>query len=451
MSSFYSNNEQKQRKYLKERAKEAENEYEQQERVYDAVDKELGLETQATNIGELSKRVARLANKSIMTTGGDTILESSIKSGKLSELFDKIKLIESKKLTHREDILREFLNNNKTVLNEAINESLPHGPDAIKNAIIAAVGDEADTMMSLIEKANKISVKDYQSPNINKSILLPKKESKERDAMASEDVNYNVKVSGKPPTKAQLEAQAKAQAELDLISLFQQDVKEGRKRETKMNLERLEKDKDKHIRQVFHNVLGEMKQQNERNKGAAEYKEQKAMIDKIMNLIENQRMYDSFEKFSKDRYYDAIADKIQRNLKKAINYKKNIATINKYTSKEAIKQFNNGLASLGSNKDYDSDTTTFEQSLAGEKIDNRAFNSGRARKTIDEDIDLFNKTLPVYMRAVNKKNYYNTLNNIIQRMSDSEIKNEMKAKLKLAASLNNRSNKSNLIRAMEHM
>ena len=55
------------------------------------------------------------------------------------------------------------------------------------------------------------------------------------------------------------------------------------------------------------------------------------------------------------------------------------------------------------------------------------------------------------MRAVNKKNYYNTLNNIIQRMSDSEIKNEMKAKLKLAASLNNRSNKSNLIRAMEHM
>jgi hypothetical protein len=434
MSSFYSTNEQKQRKYLKERAKEADNEYDQQERVWEAVDKELGLETRASNIGEFSKRVARLANKSVMDTSGDSILASSIKSGTLSELFDKVKLIESSKLTHREDVLRNFLGNNKTTLNEVINENLQHGPDAIKKAIIAAVGDEADTLLSLIEKANKISTKDYQSPNIGKSSLLSRMESKERDAMGDEDINYNVKVPGKPPTKAQLEAQAKAQAELDLISLFQQDVKEGRKRETKMNLERLEEDKDLHIRQVFHNVLGEMKRQNERNKKTAEYKEQKAMLDKIMNLIENQRMYDSFENFSKDRYYDAIADKIQRNLKKAINYKKNMDTINNYISKEAFKQFNKGLTSdsKSGHGDYDSDTTTFEQSLAGEKIDNRAFNPGRAKYTLEQNKKMFDDALNSYKNAAKTSQYNKTMTNIINRMPDGSDKEEMISKKEAA-------------------
>jgi len=57
VSLFYSSNEKKQRKYIKDRQLEEINQANQQEIVDNAIDKELGFEQKATKLSKLASRV----------------------------------------------------------------------------------------------------------------------------------------------------------------------------------------------------------------------------------------------------------------------------------------------------------------------------------------------------------------------------------------------------------
>lgn len=296
VSSFYSSNEAKERKYVDENKIRMLNDEAQQRVVDEQIASELGLEQSSTNLGNLASRIF----KKLITCDKPTIVKSKFS-------------------------------------------------DVNKN----------------------------QAENI---------------LMGAEDINYALKpLPSTPATAAEREAQAKAQANLDLISLFQQDVKEGRKRQALKDLDEMNAQEDLRLRKNFMKTLVELRGEvYTKNK----QKEDKKVLDKMMNLIENQRMHDSFMEFSNLAIRDELATKIQRNLKSLLNYKKSMQTVNKYLDKEAIKEFNKNFTEYNKsirvkkNKnlsgfidkqedDYFNDlqSTTDQGSLAGERVDGRFSNS----------------------------------------------------------------------------
>ncbi len=369
MSLFYKSNEAKERKYVKENKIRELNDEAQQEIVDEQIDKELGLDRKATNIGLLSKRVAdKLVNAKRQ---GEDILLNAINNGKLSELFDKIKLLPDSALTKNQQYIRDNLKvkQNKDNINELIQEAIPDGAEAIKSVIIQSLGDpeNQNSLLDLVSKANKLNMKDYSNtiqPSSKKS------RNRESELMAEEDINYAVKpIPSKPATPAQIEAQNKAQANLDLISLFQQDVKEGRKRQALKDLDQLSADEDLRLRKNFMKVLEEIKS-DFGNKSASEqakkeYKEGRLLVDKMMQLIENQRMHDSFMEFSNLAIKDEFRKKIARNLESLFKYKKNMKAIDDYTSKEALKEFTKNLGTKTSREKRSDSDITETTSLAG--------------------------------------------------------------------------------------
>lgn len=128
----------------------------------------------------------------------------------------------------------------------------------------------------------------------------------ERGLMGQEDVDVGRLVSkykSEPASEDQLRTQAEKQAALDLIALFQQDVKESRKRQTAIDLKNLNDEEDYRVRRNFMNVLDDMmdeikdrEQQKQLSKN--KYNEQRMLLDKMMNLIENQKMHDSYLEFT---------------------------------------------------------------------------------------------------------------------------------------------------------
>jgi hypothetical protein len=482
MSLFYKSNESKERKYVKENKIRELNEEAQQQIVDDAIDTELGLDRKATNIGLLSKRVAeKLISSKPEIQNGELILLSSINNGKLSELFNKIQLLPDSDLTKNQQYIRDNLKNkqNKDIINGLIEQALPDGVEAIKSVILEALGGENNksSLLDLINKANKLNIKDYANtvqPSSKKS------KNKENELMAKEDINYAVKpIASKPATPAQIEAQNKAQADLDLISLFQQDVKEARKKQALKDLDQLSADEDLRLRKNFKSALEDMMDEvNNRSataKARKQYKEDKMILDKMMQLIENQRMHDSFIEFSKAGINEALKEKLYKNLRSLVNERRaNKAITSNRIKRTEISELNdmgqahnekktNNLIKSDLKREYLnmyntakaqeaivnrkvnkiklykpiesktksrslSDTTTEQGTLAGEKIDLRNLNKGAPKNNTNEELNKFTDLLVKFHNSKGRERseYNQVLNNIMSRQQNLAIVKRMK-------------------------
>jgi hypothetical protein len=170
VSLFYDCNECKEKLYVKENRLRESNQSSQQQIVDQQIDAELGLETTATNLGRLAKRVINSlgselipADRKVVETAQQKTpidyLKQVIASGKLTELFDRIKAIPPKKLTPKARIVQSDLKSNKEVkdtLNEDIanivgkNISAEEKSEEIKKAVIdIAAGGDATVMEEL--------------------------------------------------------------------------------------------------------------------------------------------------------------------------------------------------------------------------------------------------------------------------------------------------------------
>lgn len=270
VSLFYSSNEKKQRKYIKDRRIQEENQENQQQIVDDAIDKELGLDIAATKTGLLYKRVAnKLTSFTPMTSADDNTLINAINNGKLSELFDKIKLLSDSSLTKTQQNIRDNLKNpnTKQIINKLIQEAIPNGPEAIKNVILEAFGDSnQESILKLITKADKINLKEFNN------IVNP-----ENNLMNKED--------------------------------------------TLSRLTTMNANQDYAIRKKFDNVLNEMASEAKSIADKKLWKQMKAAIEK-------QRMADAYKEWTDNASKSAFAEKIQRNLK-ALLWNKKLQNIGK--------------------------------------------------------------------------------------------------------------------------
>ena len=166
---------QRQKKYLKLRKEEEINQINQQEVLDELIAEEKGLDISAEKLSNLAKRVVNKIgeevlqpeiNKSGVVTPKptDRILEA-IRSGKLSELFERIKGIPASKLTKKQKIIQKDLKDNtmvKEILNEEIAKILDKNiPEEekfleVKKAVnLNVVGsEESDELESMASKSD---------------------------------------------------------------------------------------------------------------------------------------------------------------------------------------------------------------------------------------------------------------------------------------------------------
>ena len=175
VSLFYSSNEKKQRKYIKDRQLEEINQANQQEIVDNALDKELGFEQKATKLSKLASRVigkigrdANLLNLSSTSFKSKLnqlnmspldYLKNSVEKGTLSQLFDKIKALPNSILNRRQQIIRDDLNNPeiKALMNDELAAVASSGIDNIVNTILEVLGgnENYDDVLDMVSKAKK--------------------------------------------------------------------------------------------------------------------------------------------------------------------------------------------------------------------------------------------------------------------------------------------------------
>lgn len=193
MSLFYSSNEKKERRYVKENKIRELNDEEQQQIVDDEIDRELGLEKRASNISILTKRITdKLVGVQPVIVKGNEILLNSINNSKLSELFNKIKTLPDSSLNKTQRLIRDDLKNgvSKDIINEIIAEAVPNGPDAIKQAVLDALGGtdtvNNELVLDMIFKTNKVNARDLTVKNTNK-VKDKKREENETKKMSKED------------------------------------------------------------------------------------------------------------------------------------------------------------------------------------------------------------------------------------------------------------------------
>lgn len=167
-------NEERQRRYLKERREQEINDERQQEVVDEMNAERLGFERSATQLSRLGKRVFTDLIENTTTPNEKKVVDilkntlntpaeikksnptliDFIRAGTLSQLFDKIKQINPKTLSKKSKIIQTDLKNN-TMLKDVLNENIidivndPEIPDeekpkSIAQAVIdnAAGGDE---------------------------------------------------------------------------------------------------------------------------------------------------------------------------------------------------------------------------------------------------------------------------------------------------------------------
>lgn len=197
MSLFYSSNERKQRKYIKENKIRELNDEAQQQIVDDEISKELGLDEKATNLGKLATRVINKLGSEILpkpirtdikfTTEQFTpmeLLTNSIKDGTLTNLFEKLKILPNKLLNKTQRIIRDDLSNedNKKIINELIAEDIANsrGPDEIKKTVLESLGgiNNEDIVLDMIKKTQLGAVSEEEKASVD-SILKKKKRVRE--------------------------------------------------------------------------------------------------------------------------------------------------------------------------------------------------------------------------------------------------------------------------------
>lgn len=178
-------NQERQRRYLKERREQEINDERQQEVVDEMIAERLGFERSATQLSRLGKRVftdlientATPTEKKVVDILKNTFnnpaeikksnptLIDFIKAGTLSQLFDKIKQINPKKLSKKSKIIQTDLKNN-TMLKDVLNENIINivndpemdeedKPATIENVVIEVVaGGDKKIINELLNEAS---------------------------------------------------------------------------------------------------------------------------------------------------------------------------------------------------------------------------------------------------------------------------------------------------------
>jgi hypothetical protein len=172
VSLFYSSNERKERKYVKENKIRELNEEAQQQVVDSQIRKELGLEEQATDLGKLASRVFNKIGTELVPKSFNSKLQqlnftplqyltNSIEKGQLTNLFDKLKALPNSSLNKKQRLIKQDLSNEefKKIMNENIAESVPSGTDAIAKTVMEVIsGSESDSdLLDMIQKASSDS------------------------------------------------------------------------------------------------------------------------------------------------------------------------------------------------------------------------------------------------------------------------------------------------------
>lgn len=181
-------NEERQKRYLKQRREQEINDDRQQDVIDEMNAERLGFERSATQLSRLGKRVftdlientTTPTEKKVVDILKNTLntpaeikksnptLIDFIKAGTLSQLFDKIKQINPKKLSKKSKIIQTDLKNN-TMLKDVLNENIINivndsemneedKPATIENVVIEVVaGGDKKTIDELLNKARSLS------------------------------------------------------------------------------------------------------------------------------------------------------------------------------------------------------------------------------------------------------------------------------------------------------
>lgn len=202
VSSFYSSNEQKQNNYIKSNYKKQYNQEAQQQLVDAEIDKELGLETQATDLGKLASRVVNkigselpqlgYSEKKQLTYSPTQLLTNSINNGQLTTLFNDLKALPDSALNKRQQLIRNDLSDteNKKMINYQIEDALPNGADAIANAVIESLGGIGNEKL-VLDMISKVETKKLRGRPVES--LDTKKERRERKLKGKQDINIRSK------------------------------------------------------------------------------------------------------------------------------------------------------------------------------------------------------------------------------------------------------------------
>jgi hypothetical protein len=198
VSSFYSSNEAKERKYVKENRIREINQRTQQEIVDEQIDNELGLESKSTKLSSLAKRIVNKLGDDLFDKNVETkkqlsafdILTEAIKNKKLTELFQGIKSLPDNLLTK----------------GEASDVKLLKAPEVKKqfnNELTAIIERKGTPTATDITKIAKKSGIDFLGE-------LTKKAKERAERLEANPLNMDekvIKTKPKPPFQAELEAE----------------------------------------------------------------------------------------------------------------------------------------------------------------------------------------------------------------------------------------------------
>lgn len=371
VSSFYSSNEAKERKYQKENKIRELNQALQQEVVDAQIAENLGLEAKATKLSILSKRITdKLVGVKPDVLKGDALLLRSINNGQLSDLFEKIKLLKDSSLTKTQQSIRDNLNvqRNKDIINELIQEAVPNGVDAIKNVLINSLGGDGnqESVLELITKADKINLKEF------KDVVKPeglKSYQRENKLMGKEDINIRPRYPKiLPPTdtvrpRTRMDYENEFDIPMEKMLMSNED--------TLSRLTTMNANQDYALREKFDNVLDGIATEAKSVADKRLWKQMKA-------AIERQRMEDAYKEWVENATKSAFADKIQKNLKALVwNQKLKQLGEREMMGMEDI----NYSQPIPKSRSNSNETTTTEQgSIAG--VSNR----GRPPPTKEEEL-----------------------------------------------------------------
>lgn len=171
---MYKSNQARLKSYVSERRIEEANADEQQSRLYEKIAEDLGQEVQATALAKMAKRVVNKFGEDIqkpspqmLTTGkpytATDYLRQAIGEGKLSQIFDKIKTMDTKGLTKKEQSIVSDIKNKEKRKNitDKFNERIKPILDAkyeTQNAMSSMLNQIEKEFVDVIGKGDKSAV-----------------------------------------------------------------------------------------------------------------------------------------------------------------------------------------------------------------------------------------------------------------------------------------------------
>jgi hypothetical protein len=210
VSSFYSNNEIKQRKFVKENKMRELNQEEQQQVVDSQTSFELAQDAKANNLSKLATRVVNKIGSEIIPKSQNfsalqytplQLLTNIIKTGQLTNLFNEVKALPDSILNRKQKLIRNDLNDDgfKSIMNENIAESAPLGDEAVAKTVLETMGGfrNQEQVYNMFEKTPLISQRGYSAvlgrerenpgrkPKLRQSEELVKEALKEEEEKAA--------------------------------------------------------------------------------------------------------------------------------------------------------------------------------------------------------------------------------------------------------------------------